>query len=193
MANEEIDLFVRKMIEGDQSDSYYAEQRRSIPEKVAEDIAIGKKAEYLAAIYLHETYGFPLIRPDVGVYSAQDKSWSEDLVYGHIDAKLPNIHVKSCSRKTYEYCRDCSWTFQYGNNGQPGGMDAVLVHPNGSLVVLMFVETSASKSGIVKAIVPDSVIGKYMKDPLNKRLKGIKKCIYFMDLLADKCEIENPT
>lgn len=188
--NKDIETFVEKMTEKDQSVLYYKEKRNTNTKKAAEDIFLGKKSEFLTLLGLHKIYGFPLVKPDMEIRVGCNKGWEKDLAFRKKDATFPNVHVKSCSRGTYNYCNDYSWTFQYSNNDGNFGRDDIFNDANPDLVALVFLETPQSKEGIIKAILPWVIIRQYLKDPKKKSLIGLKKCLYYKDLLLDKEKLE---
>jgi len=175
--NKDIAAFVKKLDERDQSASYYRKRRNAQVNKVLEDIFLGKKAEYLVAIGMHKEYGFPLIEPDMEIYNGWSKGWEKD---------LPYVHVKSCSLKTYNYCNDYSWTFQYSNKNGLFGRDNIFNSSEFDLVAFVFMEKPQDNSGVIKAILPWRFIKRHLKDPKKESLIGVKKCVYYNDLVKDK-------
>src|SRR5258708_43160 len=93
--NKSIDEFVSKLRTKKQSTNYYVDNRNANEEKAAQDIFLGKKAEYMTALALHKKFNLPLLNPDLEIRDGTSKGWEVDLPYASIDPKLSNIHVKS--------------------------------------------------------------------------------------------------
>lgn len=181
--NRGIDNFCSEMAKKNQSIQYYSEKRNVQSVKAREDQFLAKKGEYLAAVCMKTVYGYPWIAPDFLVREGKEKGWDVDLPYHTVDSGLSSIHVKSCSHKTFNYCNDYSWTFQYSNNDGRGGCDKIFSSTSKELVIFMSIETPESSTGVVKAILPWKIVKEYLRDPLSPTLKGLKKCLYYKDLL----------
>lgn len=178
--NKLIERFVNEMLGDQQSVSYYNKRRNA--SKAAEDIFLGKKSEYLALLAMHKEFGFPLVKPDLEIRNGRKKGWEPDLPFREVDSSFPNVHVKACSKFTYDYCKDYSWTFQYSNNTGICGKDDLFLSETEDLVALVYVENSRSKNGVIKSVLPFSEIRKHLKDPIKKTLVGLKKCLYYQDI-----------
>jgi len=179
--NKKIEKFVEEMGSKKQSTTYYTQNRNVKAEKAAEDIFLGKKAEFFVCIALNKHFNIPLIEPDLEIRKGKKKGWGADIPlvqYGHRD-----MHVKSCSAKTYKYCKDYSWTFQYSNNNGVGGKDKLLKQESNDLISLVYIIQPNSNIGTIKAILDWEMAKKYLKDPLKPTLIGLKKCLYYEDLI----------
>jgi hypothetical protein len=175
--NSKCEEFVKAMSGKNQSAEYYEKHRNAQKEKIFNDIFLGKKAEFIAAQALFQ-YGLPLLEPDLEIRKGKAKKWKCDLQYDNID-----IHVKSCNKKTLDFCKDYSWTFQNANKDICGGKDTLLKNnQNKQLVILVYLENMMYNIGVVKAIVEFSKIEPLLKDPIKKLFIGLKKCIYYKDL-----------
>lgn len=180
--NEQVEKYLREMRSPEQSVSYYSQNRNdSSLKKIEDDQRLGKKAEFVAAKFLHKQFKLPLCYPDLGIYSSDEKNWNADL--------YENVHVKSCSLQTYRYCGDYSWTFQLKNNSGSGGRDKLFDRGDG-WVVFVFMETSQSLVGVVKAVVSWDRVKILLRDPKKQTLKGIKKCLYYKDLVGKNENLE---
>ena len=186
--NQKIETFVSSMTEKRQSASYYAKNRNTTFDKAKEDIFLGKKSEFFAAAALTKYFDFPQTTPDLEVRKGSKKGWDKDLQY---DENHPSIHVKSCSKKTFNYCNDYSWTFQKSNNNGIGGRDEVLDSKDNDLIVLMYLDNPKDKKAIVKAILPRTSIIPYLKLPKKLTLINLKRCLYYQDLLEMKTITSN--
>lgn len=192
MVNKKIELFTKRMSEKGQSVENYLEKRNAInKEKVMDDINLGKKCEFYAYLAMRKEYGFPVTSIDLEVRHGRNKGWDHDLPFQKVDEKFPNTHVKGCSQGTLDYCDDYSWTFQYRNNNGFCGQDSIFNDTNPSLVAFVFTENFKSNIGIVKAILPWSDVRKYLRNPKKRDHAGIKQCIYYKDLVANKHILEN--
>lgn len=176
--NEKIDIFTSHMSAKNQSSQYYSKNRNTTVSKSITDIKVGKKAEYFAMYGMHQQYGMPILDIDTEIRKGRNKGWVPDLQYSDY-----SIHVKACSNTTYKYCKDYSWTFQLSNKNGFGGKDPILTSVDNSFTCLVFLPNYDSNIGIIKAILPTSILGQYLKDPIKRSLIGIKKCIYYKDLL----------
>lgn len=185
--NHKIQDHVDRMIESTQ---YYKQKRNADAGKINKDIFLGKKAEYIALFGLVKQYKFPFILPDLDIRSGKNKGWDDDLPFNKKDKTFPNVTVKSCNKATLNYCDDFSWTFQYCNNDGVGGKDKMFSNYSESLVAFVFMENPLSANGVIKAILPFTSIVHYFKPPLNPKLIGLKKCIYYKDLLLNKDKLE---
>jgi len=182
IVNNKIAKFVQDMKKTSQSVRYYTDYRHADYDRACRNIALGKKAEYFVSYCLHKYYDFPKIFPDVKTYYRNKKKWDADLLFSRQCSCFPDIHVKSCSKKTYEYCKDYSWTFQYRNKDGKYGRDRIFIENDQALVALVYIKDEFVVSGTIKAIVPWKYIESVLKDPLNKKFQGLKKCIDFKDL-----------
>lgn len=179
--NKIIEDFVNKMLGKNQSVDYYQKKRNA--KKAAEDIFLGKKAEFFALYILHKKYNFPLIKIDLEIRDSWQKGWSKDLPFSEKDNNFPNVHVKACSQTTYDFCDDYSWTFQYCDNDGKFGQDEIF-KINNDLVVLVYLPNLLSKTAIIKAIISWELARKHLRDPKKVSLRGLKKCLYYKDLTS---------
>jgi hypothetical protein len=177
--NSKITTFVQAMLQKKQSASYYAEKRNTNIEKAAKDIFLGKKSEFVALAALVKYFQFPHVDIDLEIRKGAAKKWAVDLAF----QGFPNAHVKSCNRDSFRYCDDFTWTFQKSNNDGRGGEDDVLKVENNDIIVLVYMEEATDSKGIVKAIIPQSEITPLLKLPRNPKYWGIKRCIYYKDLM----------
>lgn len=181
--NKKIENFVAAMGRKKQSLSYYTEKRNVKASRAAEDIFLGKKAEYIALVALMREYNFPKVDIDFEIREGSAKGWEEDLAFNKVNSDFPNVHVKSCSKRTVDYCDDYSWTFQKSNNDGRGGTDSVLIEDKEELIVMVYLDNPTSNKGVVKAIMPQPAIKPYLKLPKKVSLWGLKRCVYYKDLL----------
>lgn len=174
--NKEINLKIASFVQEMQnkgkgpSIAYYENHRKAV--KAAQDIFLGKKAEFVVQRGLNLD-----IDVDVEIRYRTRKGWQPDFVFGDI-----NYHVKACNVKTLEYCGDYSWTFQASNADIGGGKDDLLSSDGNDLVVLVYMEDALSPVGVIKSVSKWSDIKQCLKDPIKKSLRGLKKCLYYKDL-----------
>lgn len=190
--------FVNRMTDANQSVRYYVIKRNASYQKAKEDIFVSKKTEYLTLVGLVKLFNFPQIKLDLEVRNGGSKGWAHDLPFNDVDARFPNVHVKACTDMTLRYCSDYSWTFQYSNNDWKGGKDSIFNTKANDLVVLIHLPNPESNKATIKAILPTRKLltinngnFEYLRDPVKKTLVGLKKCVYYEDLLKNKQEIEN--
>lgn len=184
--NKQIANFVSSLKKEKQSVNYYVENRNTSFDKAIEDIFLGKKAEFFAAYALFKYFNFPVLFPDLEIRHGKLKGWDKDLPYNKLNYNYSNVHVKSCSEKTFNYCNDFSWTFQNSNTNGVGGKDEVLNSKENDLIVLMYLSTPESNTAVVKAIIPQNELFVYLKAPKKLSLINVKKCIYYEDLIKAK-------
>lgn len=167
-----IDQFTEAMCESGQSVDHYVKTRMASSGKATKDIRLGKMAEFIVAKAMHYI-SFPKIEPDFTVFTK--KSWDADLSYSKFG--FPDVHVKACSKWTFDYCKDYSWTFQYSR-----GRDTLFNDKTNDLIALVYLDNCESTEGEIKAILPWREIKDRLKDPIKKEFVGIKKCLYYKDL-----------
>jgi hypothetical protein len=175
--------FAYEMTTKKQSGSYYISKRNANPDKVKNNISLGKKGEFCTAKILEQTYGFPILDIDVEIRTGRKKGWQTDLPYNLLHPSLYNIHVKTCDKSTVKYCKDFSWTFQFSNRNTDGGTDTLFKGGNNEVIALVYLDDHLSPTCIIKAILPWGELQPLLKDPINPWLNGVKKCIYYQDLL----------
>ncbi len=184
LINKKIDQFVNEMLNEKQSASYYTLNRNAGSiHKVAEDIFLGKKAEVFTMYGLHREYDFPSLKIDIEVRHGKEKGWRADLPFSEVDPSFPNVHVKGCNVQTYRYCKDFSWTFQYNNRDGNGGRDDLFKGRDDDLIAFVFMEYPREMKAVIKAVLPWNTIKKHLKDPKKDSLVGLKKCVYYKDLI----------
>jgi len=176
--------FTEKLLEKNQSGSYYTEKRNANSDRLFDNIAIGKKAEFFAAYYLYKVFEYPMIPIDIDIRDGMSKQWICDLPYSEYDKDLRNTHVKVCDKKTIEYVGDYSWTFQWSNNQKnTGGKDELFKKENqNDLIILLYMENFQTNQAVIKFFGSFNQIVDLLKDPLSKKLFGLKKCLYFDDI-----------
>lgn len=167
--NQLVDSFTEAMTH---SSAYYRRFRNA--KNAVDNIRTGKKAEFFASEFLAARLGETVIEPDLEVYSAKHKSWDVDLPYQSLPA-----HVKSTTR-----LRDLSWVFQWANTAGDGGQDALFKKYGNDAIVLVYLENAEDPVGWIKGIVDVASAVPLMREPRMKYLKGLKKCLYFEDLVA---------
>ena len=168
-----IDPFLMAMSKKKQSVEQYRNKRRAT--KPRKDIAVGKYAECITAMFLHEDNGFVCVRPDFGIRYGQSKGWLCDLPYHEKDNTLNNVHVKSC----LQWIKDnhgYSWTFQLD--------DDIFKNPNSDDVVMfVYIPDLDSRDVRIMASAPWRLIQGILVDPIKEEYIGQKKCINYVDLV----------
>lgn len=167
------------------SHKFWAKQRNA--SKPREDSMVGKKGEFIVAKYIKDEYGVE-VAPDVQIYSSKKKNWDADLPYKTVGLDFPDIHVKTCSKKTLDYAKTESWTFQMGNGNGFFGTDKLLASEdyNKDLIALVYVPTWDSPEAVIHHLIDWKSAKTFLKDPISPRLKGIKVCLYTKDLEASR-------
>jgi hypothetical protein len=174
--NREINLkitdFVKHMKNKGASTDYYKSYRKAV--KPSRDILLGKKGEFFAAKALN----IELTNIDLEIRRGNKKGWVPDLSVGEI-----NYHVKTCNKRGLEFCGDYSWTFQVANIKIGGGTDDLFKSKENNFIVLVYMEDVYSRYGVIKCILPWEKIKPKLRDPISSRLKGLKLCLYYKDLI----------
>lgn len=181
--NESI-VFADKLLKKNNSIEYYNNRRNAT--KPYDDIVTGKMGEFFAALFNVKNLSYPFIYPDFGVYDTYRKSWSEDLYYSKIDNKLNNFHVKTCDFTTKKFLnyRDISWTFQKSNNGNKRfGRDSIYKELKNDIIIFVYLNNYNINEALINFLSPWKKLKPFLKDPVSTKLKGIKECIYFKDVL----------
>jgi hypothetical protein len=184
--NYTIQSFVDAMQQKDQSADFYVKNRNANAKTVADNIFLGKKGELFAASALLKYHKFPKIKLDFDIRVNGGKGWDCDLPYGTTFGDLfPNVHVKTCDKRTVDIIDDYTWTFQHGNlqkNNKFGQDDVFQKKHNSDLVILVYLENMMDHKAVIKSILPFNEVKFYFKDPKFSKFKGLKKCIYYNDL-----------
>jgi hypothetical protein len=190
--NAKIEIFGKQMKNKGQSIDFYASNRNTNKEAATLNTLLGKKAEFIAMCGFKKEFGFPVLLPDLKIRQGWQKGWDKDLPYSKIESKLPDFHVKSCDSWSYSFCDDYSWTFQYNNSNGFFGRDSIFSESSAAdLVAMVYIDHWQSRFGVIKVILPWSIVCQYLKDPIKKSHVGKKKCLYYKDLLANKEKIYN--
>lgn len=168
-----------------QSAEFYATNRGTTKEKAANNTELGKYGE-LAAYYFLHSVKFPKVPLDFDKRIGVKKGWFCDLPFSKQDSKYPNCHIKTCNTNTVRYAHDYSWTFQWANlRGKPGGKDILFSNPlSNELIIFMHVENLELGKSKLIATAPWFLCQDIFEEPVNPNLKGLKKCIYYKDLLS---------
>lgn len=179
--------FANRMCSRGQSAFYYKSQRNARDPEY--DIAVGKYGEMAAAYLMAKHFGFPVVMPDFEVRKGRGKGWECDLPYANHSLCFPNCHVKTCDKKSRDYVRknsgdEYSWTFQYANKSTSGGTDSLFSEQEtDDIVLFLYLEDLESRKVELVASAPWSIVRANLKDPISYRLKGLKKCAYYRDLV----------
>lgn len=162
--------------------TFYEENRAAPKNKAISDILVGIKGEFFVSRFLETKYSFPHLLPDLRVLKKEDKSWDSDLPYKTLGT-YPNVYVKTCR---YNKWRGPSWVFQlkdkYGNFGR----DALLSTTSYDLNAFVIVQDEWHHKAYISVILPWAKLKPYLRDPILENKVGIKKCIYYADLMRDK-------
>ena len=151
------------------------------------NITLGKTGELYAARYAWKRWHVKWV-PGFKVRYGVLKGWYKDL---SSDEGLPEFEIKTSDRNTWNLAYDYSWTFQYQNKDGNGGRDKFFDIKEG-WVFFVFMESLYDNKAIIKAILPFSFVLPLLKDPVVKELVGIKKCVYYCDLVAAVKVREHP-
>lgn len=144
----------------------YKERKQYDVAKIIRDIYIGKCAEWSVYNALCEMNKNTTC-PDLEIYGANKKSFDADIQYG--DDFEYKIHVKSY----YPSSTEVSWVFQVE--------DSLVANPSDK-DILALVNLDRDGDGEVHLVFAKDMVGKYA-DPLMKKYKGIKRCLYLKDLV----------
>jgi hypothetical protein len=156
-----------------QSVDYYYEKRAA--SKPMKDISVGKMGEVFAAYYVHKYLNYSFVEPDFNIYNSRNKNWNEDLNTG--------FHVKTCDGYTCKFVGQPSWTFQFNNQNGSFGRDALFNSNGKDIIIFVYIDSYDKNEAVILIVSPWKDIKPFLKDPLKKSLRNIKKCIYYNDLL----------
>lgn len=173
---------------GDSSAAHYRNKRNA--KKPGADELWGKYGEFAACVFF-SLKGFPKVLPDTTVYDdIKDKIYEADMPFGQIDQRFPDCGVKTCTDSTLDFMeswtqeRQMTWVFQLNDVDKRNGRDRLFQETESSEPILfMYVDRYTWESKLV-ASAPWSRIHSMLKDPISPKLKGLKKCLYFDDLVA---------
>lgn len=163
-----------------QSIEYYNKNRNASFAK--NNIILGKMGEVFAAFFIKEMFGLEVFDPDFTIYKSKFKSWEGDL--GGL------IHVKTCDYKTFRYVKQYSWTLNEGNLFDVYGKDNILKNSNHSTIIFVYMDDYSKNRAIICFMSDVESVKPYLRDPISKKLKGLKKCIYYDDILVGKSRIK---
>lgn len=158
---------------------YYGRRNQHNNDVKRRQIYIGKLGELAASRYLRDVC--PDSVPDFAIYEAKKKSWNSDL-----GCNSYHFHVKSMGVEQAKLY-GLSWTFQFSNARGRGGKDAEIFAAEQSdrtFVVLVQVDLGKHEAEVITTIQARKLSEHNLfRDPKLDHLKGIKKVVYFEDLL----------
>lgn len=148
--------------------THYAKRKQNDTNKIKHDIYCGKLAEF--AVYQYLSKSSDLTKPDVQVYESYHKSFDADLIidYRH------NLHVKSQHIHSASSF-GMSWNFQKE--------DLLTVSPTDNDFICLCIVHSENKVTIMAMKKATNLVTFY-RDPVLEKLKGIKKVLYYSDLVV---------
>lgn len=155
-------------------------------------IFVGKLGEVSACRFIAQTCP-ELTQPDFNIYPANKKNWKPDLV-----CRDNRFHVKTMgSDQAALY--GLSWTFQFSNASGKGGKDTEIFGSTTytqAFVALVEVDLKDYSAMIYSVLQAKRLFDENLfRDPKLDYLKGIKKCVYHVDLeqvgLVGKFDHEN--
>jgi hypothetical protein len=168
------------------STNHYAKRGQFNKDKIQDQISTGKMGEIVA--YKTIKKEIPTIgKPDFKIYEAKNKTWDCDLIDSDNDIKIL-VKTQDCS-SAVKYGQ--SWIFQYSNGKNRGGKDkSVFVSPEDNYYVCFVMMDVPDGVGRVLSVcsVKNLVSNQLFKDPICKKLVGIKKAIYYKDLVKHDLE-----
>lgn len=159
-----------------QSVDYYRDRRAAV--KPMKDIAVGKMGEVYAAYYVHKCLGYGFVEPDFNIYGSRNKDWSEDLNTG--------FHVKTCDLQTKKFVGQPSWTFQFNNQNGSFGRDMLFDSEGKDVIIFVYIDSYDKNEAVILIVSPWKDIAPFLKDPLKKSLRNIKRCIYYNDFIGKR-------
>ena len=167
------------------SKKYYDDKRKA--SRAEENIKIGKYGEIGTYMFLRK-YNFPELKIDFEIRDGNKKGWVADLPYNSVNNKYPNIHVKTCDKISSDMVSEqkdiYTWTFQYSNSDDKNGNDILFrEYGENDIVSLVYIKDMESNDVEIVAMAPWKEIIDILKDPILEKYKGIKKCLYYKDLL----------
>jgi hypothetical protein len=172
-----VEEYVSKMRD---SHNYYASNRRTTSAKAAEDDRCGKISEVFVDAFLTNHYGLPGNGVDYEIRKSKNKGWDSDLNYPSVSESYA---VKSCFKK---YDNEFSWVFQVSNANNFAGKDPIVCRDSSEVCFYVINPESnnikvTSKIYIV-ASAPMFMIYDLLREPILRKYKGLKLCLYFNDL-----------
>ena len=156
-------------------------QNEFINQRILRFIEDKNKNKNDETLFFLEDKGFPHIKLDLEIRNGTKKGWQIDLPFKEKNLLYPNVHVKTCCEL---WGGDYSWTFQFSNKNGIGGHDPIFNGPDDDLISFVYIPEMYNNVVIIKSILPWGIAKKYLKNPVLFKYHGIKKCIYFKDLLG---------
>ncbi len=156
----------------------YAKRNQFNPDKITQDIKIGKIGEEL--VYQSLLDKFPkLSSPDYNIYDKKDKNWDSDLkdADSHVKIGVKSQNINSL----IEYGE--SWVFQFGDGKYD--CDSGIFKENDLKHFVAFASLNVPKRfGEIRAIVKVSWLHekKLFKEMQRENLRSNKKAVYYSDL-----------
>ena len=151
---------------------YYKKRNQNNVEKIKQDIFNGKLAEFAVYYLYKDNENCEINIPDTEVYESFNKSFEADLFCKFKDRNF-YIHVKSQHVSQAERFGK-SWSFQKE--------DSLTTRPVAEDRICLCNILNGNTVEVIKPILAKKLVNIY-KDPKLDRLKGIKKVIYYQDLI----------
>lgn len=172
-------IFANKMAK--KGFSEHRKRRQFNLEKSKNDFLLGVVGEYITYNSLKNTT-FNLSLPDTKIYDAYNKSWDPDLKSSQYEFAVKTYNINS-SFSTI------SWTFQWSNRNGKGGKDKWVFKdkiPDSNFVSMVVCDLDKMNGRIASLIRLSLLHQKNMfKYPILHRLKEIKRCVYWNDLIKN--------
>lgn len=177
-----------------QYNDYLISNRAANPEKIFNQDAYSKLAEFAAQEFL-AFLGVGKLEVDTKVYPPNQKNWDSDLG-NKIGVKSTSLELKNfISRHTKNSTQ--SWSFQWKNKKDNGGNDKGVfgldeIKQKEKFFILVSVESENISSNPriwIRSLVSLHRIIKLLKDPIKEIHKGRTKVIYDGDLKSEQLNI----
>lgn len=165
----------------EKSTNDYWKRNQNDPENIKRQIVFGKMGEIVAAKFIHRCLKHPPMEPDFRIYDARTKGWDSDFPYKTLGTGKRNIHVKSYTLSD----KPESWAFQYANKNGNGGTDRLFSEYErykNDAVICVLVDVD-ERVGYIRVVGDWKAIRGLLREPVSHKLKGLKKFLYYDDLL----------
>jgi len=156
----------------------YKNRNQTNAKKIKKQILCGAISEFGASDFIKKVVKIDVSSPDLSIYKSNKKTYSADL-----KTRQHKIHVKSFWDSIYG---KESWIFQ---NGKEKDCDSIFTNKNKRDDLIIFSQVMGTISFGIKVRIYALMKIKTLfekdlfKEPYSKKMIGIKKAIYLMDLI----------
>jgi len=170
----------------DASTNDYWKRNQTDSDRIKQQIVFGKLGELVAAKFLVRHLKQPVMEPDFRIYTRDTKSWDADFPYKSLGLGNKNFHVKAYAPSD----KPESWAFQFKNKSGNGGTDKLFENfpeHKKDCVICVLVDVD-NKKGYIRVLANWGDLHYLLRDPISYQLRGLKKFLYYEDLINLKNE-----